>query len=278
MRLAGTHVLLTGATGALGSVLAARLADAGAHLSLVARSEDPLRSLADRVHGLAVPADLTDADAPRAVLEAATEARGPVEVIVHNAGTDAVDELAVTDPDALRRAVLLNLGAPLVLTRLALPSMLARRRGHIVGISSLAGVATFPGLAAYGATKAGLTQGLDGLRSELRGTPVGTTVVQIGPVDSAMMGRISAHPPAQRSFARAHALGVLRTLGADEVAEAVVDAVRRERHHVVLPRRARVLTAVAGAPRALARAVLTGIPTTTAGLAGDSPDAAEVRR
>jgi NAD(P)-dependent dehydrogenase (short-subunit alcohol dehydrogenase family) len=78
--------------------------------------------------------------------------------------------------------------------------MLARGHGHLVNISSLAGVATFPGLAAYGATKAGLTHLTSGLRADLRGGPVGTLAVELGPVSSAMMGRISGHRPAAAAF------------------------------------------------------------------------------
>ncbi len=264
MLLEGSHVLLTGATGTIGSALAAGFAARGARLTLLARGAGPLADLADRLGATALPADLTRTDELPAVLAGAEDRHGPVDVLVHNAGVEVLDELADADPAELAAAVALNLTAPLVLTRLALPGMLARRRGHVVAVSSLAGVASFPGLAAYGATKAGLTHAVAGLRLELRGTPVRTTTVEVGPVESPMMDRITEHPPTARAFARAHGLHVLRSLGADEVARAVVDAVARDRTHVRLPRRATPLAAVAAAPRALVRAALTGIPTATA--------------
>lgn len=264
MLLRDRHVLLTGATGTIGSALAAELAARGARLSLVARGDVALRALAHGTGGVAVPADLTRADAPASVLTAAEAALGPVDVLVHNAGVEVLDELADVDPEAARQAVLLNLVAPLVLTRLALPSMLRRGRGQVVAVSSLAGVATFPGLAVYGASKAGLTHAMAGLRAELRGTPVRTTTAELGPVDSPMMDRIGTHPPTAAAFGRALRLHALRTLDPAEAASVVVTAVERDRAHLRRPRRAAPLAAVAGAPRTLVRAVLTGIPTATA--------------
>lgn len=264
MRLDGAHVLLTGATGAIGSCLAQELADRGARLTLVARGEGALRDLAGQVDGTAVPADLTERSAPARVLTTAEESSGAVDVVVHNAGVEVLDELADVDPDEARAAVLLNLVAPLVLTRLVLPSMLRRGRGHVVGVSSLAGVATFPGLAVYGASKAGLTHGLAGLRAELRGTDIRTTTVELGPVDSPMMDRIAAHPPTAAAFRRAVRLRALRVLDVDEAARAVAEAVERDRAHLRLPRRAAPLAALAAAPRTLVRTVLTGIPTASA--------------
>lgn len=264
MLLEGSHVLLTGATGTIGSALAAGFAALGARLTLVARGAGPLTDLAGELGATALPADLTRTDELADVVTRAEDGLGPVDVLVHNAGVEVLDELADADPAELAAAVALNLTAPLVLTRLVLPGMLARRRGHVVALSSLAGVASFPGLAAYGATKAGLTHAMAGLRLELRGTAVRTTTVEVGPVESPMMDRITEHPPTARAFARAHGLHLLRSLGPDEVAGAVVDAVARDRRHVRLPRRAAPLAAVAAAPRALVRTVLTGIPTATA--------------
>ena len=153
----------------------------------------------------------------------------------------------------------LNLVAPLELTRLVLPSMLGRRQGHVVGLSSLAAVATFPGLSVYGATKAGLSAALAGLRIELRGTGVRTTTVEIGPVDSEMMDRIANQPLAAAAFARARSLRVLPVLDADAVALAVTDAIEGDRARLTLPRRAAPLAALAEAPRAVVRVALTGL-------------------
>ena len=151
MRLHDRHVLLTGATGAIGHHLAEQLAARGARLTLVARTPEPLDALADGTGGVAVAADLTDPGAPADVLEQAEAAHGPVDVVVHNAAVETVGRLDELAPGDVEHTVALNLAAPLVLTRLLLPGMLARGRGHVVAVSSLAGVASFPGLAVYGA-------------------------------------------------------------------------------------------------------------------------------
>ncbi|NHA69313.1 SDR family NAD(P)-dependent oxidoreductase [Phycicoccus flavus] len=259
MRLAGAHVVLTGATGSIGSRLAERLAGRGARLTVTARSAEALDELAARTGALAVPADLADEGGPASLLTSAQDRHGPVDVLVHNAAVEVAGRLEELDADGLAAAVALNVRAPLELTRLALPGMRERRRGHLVLVSSLAGVATFPGLTLYGATKAALTQAAAGLSLDLRGSGVGTTLVEIGPVSSTMMSRVRDHPPTAAAFTRAARLRVLRDLDPDEVAGAVVAAVEANRRHVRLPRRAAVLAATAGLPRAVVRTALVGI-------------------
>ncbi|HYN30406.1 MAG TPA: SDR family NAD(P)-dependent oxidoreductase [Dermatophilaceae bacterium] len=260
MHLAGSHVLLTGATGVIGRRLAARLAVAGARVSLVARGHGALEELAAEVGGWAVSADLTDPAALAGVVAGAEERGGPVDVLVNNAGVETAGHLADATAEDVASTVGLNLTAPLELTRQVLPGMLERRRGHVVAISSLSGVATFPGLAVYGGTKAGLTHAMSGIRADLRGTDVGTLTVEIGPVVSEMMDRIGEHGPTARSFDRALRLGALGLLEPDAVASAVVQAVRSGRPHLRLPRRAAPLARLTGAPRVLVRTALTGIP------------------
>ncbi len=260
MRLAGSHVLLTGATGVIGRHLATRLAAAGARVTLVARSREALEALAADLDATALPADLTDDEVLAGVVVGAEQRNGPLDVLVNNAGIETVGHLASATADDVSVTIALNLTAPLELTRQALPGMLARRRGHIVAISSFSGVATFPGLAVYGATKAGLTHAMSGVRADLRGTPVRTLTVEIGPVHSEMMERIGQHAPAARSFDRALRLRALSLLDADDVARAVVRAVESGRPHLRMPRRAAPLAHLTSAPRTLVHAALTGIP------------------
>ena len=263
MRVAGAHVLLTGATGDLGSQLAARFSDAGARLTLVARGRDALDALVAQVGGRALPGDLTDRVTLRGLVARAENHHGPVDVLVNNAAVEVIGHLADLGADELEQVVALNLLAPVELCRQVLPGMLARRRGHLVNISSLSGVATFPGLAAYGATKAGLTHLTSGLRADLRGEPVGTLAVELGPVTSEMMARITGHAPAAAAFERVLAARLLTMLDPEVVARRVVDAVERDRPHLRMPRRAAPLAVLTHAPRAVVRAALTGIPGAT---------------
>jgi short-subunit dehydrogenase len=138
--------------------------------------------------------------------------------------------------------------------------MVARAGGHLVFVSSLAAVGTLPGLAAYGASKAGLSRLAAGLRADLRGLRVGVTDVQLGPIRGEMLARAEAHPPTGRGFARMRRLALLRDLEPAEVATAVLSGVRRDSPHVRLPRRAAIMGAWAETPQRVIDALLAGGP------------------
>lgn len=259
VRLSGRHVLLTGATGSLGRPLARELARRGARVTVVARGLGPLLELADEVRGHAVPADLTDLASLPDVVAAAVAEQGQVDVLVHNAGVEAVGPFAHAGTGDVERTVALNIAAPLELTRLVLPAMIARDSGSVVAMSSLSAVATFPGLSLYGATKAALSASMAGLRLELRGTRVRTLTVEIGPVASSMMDRIVEDPTSAAAFARARRTRVLHDLEPADVARSVVAAIEAGRPRLTLPRRAAALAGLSHAPRAVVRAALTGV-------------------
>lgn len=261
MRITGAHVLLTGATGTIGAALARRLAEQGARVTLVARTPAPLADLALATGGSVVAADLCHPESLGGLVERVQAQQGPVDVLVNNAGTETTGFLTDLSAEQLRATIDLNLTAPLELCRQVVPGMLARGSGHLVNISSLAGVATFPGLAVYGASKAGLTHATSGLRADLRGSGVGTLAVEIGPVTSEMMDRIGQHGPSEAAFARVLRARILTMLDPDDVARRVVSAIGDGRAHLRLPRRAAPLAAVTGTPRAIARIALSGIPT-----------------
>ena len=103
-----------------------------------------------------------------------------------------------------------------------------------------------------------------GLRADLRGEPVGTLAVEIGPVTSQMMSRIHGHGPASAAFQRLLRARLLTMLDPDEVARRVVAAIEDGRPHLRMPRRAAPLAAVTSLPRGIVRAALTGIPTGSA--------------
>lgn len=261
MRITGAHVLLTGATGTIGAALARRLVEGGARVTLVARTPAALHGLATAVGGTAVEADLCDPEGLEGLVERVESGQGPVDVLLNNAGAETTGLVTDLSAQELRRTVDLNLTAPLELCRQVIPGMLARGSGHLVNISSMAGVATFPGLAVYGASKAGLTHATSGLRADLRGSAVGTLAVEIGPVASEMMDRIGLHGPSEAAFARVFRARLLTLLDPADVAHRVVQAIEQDRPHLRLPRRAAPLAAVTGAPRAIARIALSGIPT-----------------
>ena len=259
MELSGSRVLVTGGSRGIGEALARRFAAAGARVALVARTERAIEELAAELGGTAHAADLADPGQVPGLVERIEAEGGPVDVLVNNAGIEGLGAFDTQSPEALETIYRVNLVAPAELTRQALPGMLRRGRGHIVNISSLAGTAVFPGMASYSSTKAGLSQLTAGLRADLRGTPVGTTLVELGPIPTEMLARVDGCEPARASFRRLYRLGLLVDVDRETVARTVVDAVAAGRRHVRHPKRAIVFPMLTEAPRRTVELLLTGV-------------------
>lgn len=260
MELNGAHVLITGASRGIGAGLVRAFAAEGARVTLVARSGAALAELAAEVDGVAVEADLLDPAALDGLVARVEEAAGaPVDVLVNNAGIDLTQGLLDYSRQELERISDLNLVVPMELSRQVVPGMVERGRGHIVNMSSLAGTAVLPGMAAYAATKAGLTQFTSGLRAELRGLPVGTTVVEVGLVATDMRESVIAYPPTAASFRRLYRLQLLPDTKLERLCRAVVGATRSGRRHVRLPRRAAMFSLLPETPRRMIEWILAGV-------------------
>jgi uncharacterized protein len=258
MELSGTRIIVTGASRGIGECTARAFADAGARVALVARSEEPLAKLAAELGGVAYPTDLGDATAVAGLFDR-VEADGVVDVVVNNAGVDLTGRFVDADPAAIEMLYRVNLLAPTEVCRQALARMVPRGRGHIVNVSSLAGVSAVPGLAVYSASKAALSHLTGALRAETKGTGIGTTLVEIGPVPTDMLEHVHTYRPTERSFARGRQIGVIVDVDPDVVARAIVDAVRRNRRHVRLPRRSSLLMMIGEAPRRMTELMLIGV-------------------
>jgi short-subunit dehydrogenase len=258
VNLHGRRVLVTGASRGIGASLVRAFAAEGAHVALVARNADAIAKLAADVGGDAYPTDLTDRAAV-AGLVARVECDGDLDVLVNNAAVDETGRFAGADPGALEALVRLNVLAPMELSRQALQGMLARRCGHIVNISSLSAMIPFPGFAAYGASKAALSRFTAGLRAELRGTGVGTTLVEVGGVRTDMVDHTRTYAPTQRSWRRVEALRLSIDLDPDDVARNVVRAVLQDKPTVRMPRRALAYPLLAHAPWHITDLLLVGV-------------------
>ena len=162
--------------------------------------------------------------------------------------------------EALAGLFEVNLLAPCELVRQALPGMVARDRGHLVDVSSGFSAVSAPGLVPYAASKAGLSHFHAGVRTELRGTAVGTTLVEPGPVRTGMWDDIVAQGLASAAMRRFVRLRLARLSDPEQVAEATLDAVEAGRRHVVLPRRMTPVMALGWIPRRLSDLALTGVP------------------
>jgi short-subunit dehydrogenase len=219
--LTGRHVLITGAAGGLGPVIAAAFAAHGARLSLAARPEDTVPVPAG-AQANAFPGDLLVAETPEQLVASAEAAFGPVDVLVNNAGVEHLGALQDAAVEHLVAAVRLNLEIPMRLARAVLPGMLAQRRGHVVNMASLAGKGPTPFGTAYGATKHGMVGFTRALRAELHGTGVSASAVCPGFVgDRGMYARVSG-PTGIR------APGVVRTTTSAAVAAAVLRAIQHD--------------------------------------------------
>lgn len=180
-------VLVTGATAGFGAAVARRFHAAGARVVLTGRRRDRLDALAAELgaRAAAVPLDLADAPAVAAALDALPEGFRDLSVLVNNAGfgTDrgAAQDARLEDWDDM---VAVNIRGLLHVTHRVLPGMLARGRGQIVNIGSVAGRASGPTNAVYAATKAFVLQFSKGLKSDLIGTPVRVAYVAPGAAET----------------------------------------------------------------------------------------------
>ncbi len=176
-------MLLTGASGGIGLAIARRLAADGAALILTGRRVDVLAPLAAELAAEVIPADLAD---PAAV-ECLASAVGEVDVLIANAAIPATGRLETYSVAQIDRALDVNLRAPIALAHALTPAMIARRHGHVVFISSIAGKTTSPGMTLYQTTKYGLRGFSLGLRADLRPNGVGVSAIFPGFIRDAGM-------------------------------------------------------------------------------------------
>lgn len=234
------HVAITGASSGIGRALAVEFAKLpGSRLTLVSRRKTELEELASTLSNdgarsrdsvSVVPHDLSLPGQQALTWVTGAEATlGPIDVLINCAGVMDVGATASFDLAIGERLMNVNLHAPVLLTQRVLPSMLERRSGVIINISSLAGLVPMPGALWYATAKAGLSSYSEGLRVELRGTGVHVLTVYPGPVDT---------PLAKASFDAYGDSGVARLLPRGDVeglARRIARAVRARSARVIYP-------------------------------------------
>jgi len=193
-------VLITGASAGIGSAAARRFAAEGASVALVARGADALEWVAGEIRGAggvaqAYPADVRDHGACAGILAAVAERFGGIDVLVNNAGANHRGPVEAHDAASLASIIDVNLTAPIVLTRLALPYLRRREHAAIVNVASIAGQIPVAHEAAYSASKSGLRAFTFALREELEGSGITVSAVSPGPVDTGFIMEDLEHVP-----------------------------------------------------------------------------------
>lgn len=227
--------LVTGASSGIGEATARLLAKHGFRVVLVARRAERLQALATEIEAqggeaLAIVADLSRLEEVQRVASHTLERFGYVDVLVNNAGFGRLTWLEDLDPLAdIQGQVQLNLLGLIWMTQALLPAMIARRRGHIVQISSVAGHVAPPMYSVYAATKFGVRGFSEALRREVR--KYGIRVSVISPAGTATEFGRRAFVGERPAVSTPRRL----TLKADDVARAVLGVIRRPRREVILP-------------------------------------------
>ena len=212
-------VIITGGSEGVGAATARMFAEAGANLMLVARDKKKLDAIAEELRAKTkveiFPMDVSDAEACVDVFKKAAFEFGQVDVLVNNAGYHTRGPVEEIEPADLGMMIDVNLKAPIILTRIALPYLREAGGGAVINVGSLAGRAPIPGSASYAASKAGLRSFTYALGVELADSNIKLAVVSPGPIDT---GFIMADIDATSDLTFSQPIST-----AEEVAQAILD-------------------------------------------------------
>ncbi len=225
--LKGRTAIVTGASRGIGCFIAHTLAAHQMRLVLAARVAADLEAVAAELRHkgaevVVAPTDLRDPGARQELITTAERTFGTVDVLVNNAAMLTVAAYHHLPTDQLEATISLNLAAPMHLTQLVLPGMLAQHRGHIVNITSLAGKGGIAYLEPYVATKAGLLGFTAALRASYRGSGMSASAICPGYVgEVGMYQRVHAETGVELPAG-------VSTVAPQQVARAVPRAIVRD--------------------------------------------------
>ena len=233
-------VIVTGGSEGVGASAARKFAEAGANLVLVARSKKKLEAVASELRELTsveiYPMDVRDDDACHSLFKKAAFEFGQVDVLVNNAGYHERGPVAEVSSEDLAAIIDVNLRAPIMLTRLALPYLKEAGGGAVINVGSLAGRAPIPGSAVYAASKAGLRAFTYAIADEMADSNIKFALVSPGPIDT---GFIMADVDAVSDLTFSQPIST-----ADEVAQAVLDLCGNRQREQSMPALSGALTTV----------------------------------
>jgi len=201
--LEGQTAIVTGAGRGIGAAAARALAEAGAAVALAARTRRELADVAAGIRAsggraLAVPTDVTSAEAVDALVEQTVAELGRVDLLVTAAGVASFGPVAGSKPADWDGMLVVNLRGAMLCCRAVLPAMIRQHRGTIINVSSIAAPRAIPGAAVYSATKAGIAAFSRVLAEEMRAEGVRVGVVTAGAVDTPLWDAIPGGPDRAR--------------------------------------------------------------------------------
>ncbi|MEN5081798.1 SDR family oxidoreductase [Bosea sp. TWI1241] len=221
--LAYRTALVTGASRGIGAAICRRLTGLGLTVYGVARSREALAEVVDTLGVVPVVADVRDAEAVVAGLGGAE-----IDVLVNNAGMVAtVKPLYEQSAEEIAETIAVNLTAPMLLMRALLGGMVARKRGHVVNITTTAARGVLAGTSAYGGAKAGLAHACRSLRYDLAGSNVRVTDLAPGRVETEIYLRAFG---GDRDRLNQTMYGSVRALQPADIAEAIAAVLMLPQH------------------------------------------------
>jgi short-subunit dehydrogenase len=228
----GDTVVITGASGGLGAFITHAFADLKVKLALVAHPgaslEELREAVADRVEKvIAISSDLRDAVQRRELFQQIRKEMGPIDILINNAGIEYTSNYHDLSEENICDVLKVNLEAPMILSRMVLPEMLERKRGHIVNISSLAGKGGPAFQEPYSASKAGLIAFTLSLRGTYWRSGVSASVIVPGFVEAGIYAKLKE----QTGFGAPALLG---TSPPQAVTRAVMRAIDRDLPEVIV--------------------------------------------
>lgn len=231
----GKVVIVTGASSGIGEATAREFGRQGARLALAARRVERLEQVARDIESgggeaLVVPADLTNLDAIQNLLDRTLERFGRIDVLFNNAGFGRLDWLENLDPvKDIQAQYAVNVLGVVQTTRLALPTMMRQRSGHIVNMASVAGLVATPTYTVYASCKFAVHGFSEALRREVAPWGIRVSVIYPGGV----VTEFGQHAGIKRKTQATTPKFMLLT--AEQTARWVVQAVRRPRPMFIIP-------------------------------------------
>jgi len=246
--LAGKTVLVTGAASGIGRETALAFAREGCTLLLNDINEDGLDAATAELKALQTDcrtylADVSNAEAVKLMADRVTEDFGALDILVNVAGVCVVADTVDTPLEDWEWIMGVNLWGPIHTVHFFLPSMISRKAGHIVNVSSAAGLIPFSLITAYTTTKHGLVGFGEALAQEMREHKINVTTVCPGVTNTPIIGHMRFHGYSAQKFEKFNQTVINRSLSPARLAEMIVEGVRRNRP-MVMPVSARILYVV----------------------------------